>query len=252
MLLGAHEAEIRRYLVEHGYNSDIKFAYCRKGQQLKVMKICNLVATQTLPLLYLNDFFTNLQYPTLINTCRGEGEISKKLCPEPGYEAKKTCITAKISIGVLEMVVNIVMNIQPLFYFAEPTENLADVPDDQIVETIETSDGPVASTVEHVHEIAKDVSKSLSLSLPPSLPLSLLLFFSPSLTPMSLCLKINYSVHLSTSLFFLGVSLCSLPACRGFDSSRGRLTDPNSFTAQPQARVQDQAAPYWTIWPSGK
>ena len=41
---------------------------------------------------------------------------------------------------------------------AEPTENLADVPDDQIVETIETSDGPVASTVEHVHEIAKDVS----------------------------------------------------------------------------------------------
>ena len=43
VLLGAHEAEIRRYLVEHGSNSDIKFAYCRKGQQLKVMKICNLV-----------------------------------------------------------------------------------------------------------------------------------------------------------------------------------------------------------------
>ena len=40
---------------------------------------------------------------------------------------------------------------------AEPTDNLADVPEDQIVETIETSDGPVASTVEHVHEIAKDV-----------------------------------------------------------------------------------------------
>ena len=157
------------------------------------------------------------------------------------------------------MIINIIiiiLNMQPLFYIAEPTENLADVPDDQIVETIETSDGPVASTVEHVHEIAKDVSKSLSLSLSSSsslpLPLSLLLFFSPSLTPMSLCLKINYSVHLSTSLFFLGVSLCSLPACRGFDSSRGRLTDPNSFTAQPQARVQDQAAPYWTVWPSGK
>ena len=40
----------------------------------------------------------------------------------------------------------------------EPTENLADVPEDQVVETIETSDGPVASTVDHVHEIAKDVS----------------------------------------------------------------------------------------------
>ena len=38
---------------------------------------------------------------------------------------------------------------------------MADVPDDQIVETIETSDGPVASTVEHVHEIAKDVSMFL-------------------------------------------------------------------------------------------
>ena len=55
----------------------------------------------------------------------------------------------------LEMVV---ITIAISFYIAEPTENLADVPDDQIVETIETSDGPVASTVEHVHEIAKDVS----------------------------------------------------------------------------------------------
>ena len=143
---------------------------------------------------------------------------------------------------------------QPLFYIAEPTENLADVPDDQIVETIETTDGPVASTVKHVHEIAncKDVNKSLSLSPPPPPPLSLLPFFSPSLTPISLYLKINYSVLLSTSLFFLGVSLCSLPACRGFDSSRGRLADPHSFTAQPQARVQDQAAPHWTVWPSGE
>ena len=43
----------------------------------------------------------------------------------------------------------------------EPVENLADVPEDQIVETIETSDGPVASTVEYVHEIAKDVSHIL-------------------------------------------------------------------------------------------
>ena len=30
VLLGAHEAELRRYLVEHGSNSDIKFAYCKK------------------------------------------------------------------------------------------------------------------------------------------------------------------------------------------------------------------------------
>ena len=45
------------------------------------------------------------------------------------------------------------------YCIAEPTENLADVPEDQIVETIETSDGPVASTVEHVHKIAKDVRR---------------------------------------------------------------------------------------------
>ena len=157
------------------------------------MKICNRVPRLSFSFILI--IFTNLQYPTLINTCRGEGEISKKLCPEPGYEAKKTCIvyvTAKISIGVLEMVVNIIMNMQPLFYFAEPTENLADVPDDQIVETIETSDGPVASTVEHVHEIAKDVSKSLSLSLSPS-PSP---YFSFSPPPSLPCLSISKQIIL--------------------------------------------------------
>ena len=60
-----------------------------------------------------------------------------------------------------------------LFHIAEPTENLADVPEDQIVETIETSDGPVASTVEHVHEIAKDVHKLALFSVCLRLSLSL-------------------------------------------------------------------------------
>ena len=60
-----------------------------------------------------------------------------------------------------------------LFHIAEPTENLADVPEDQIVETIETSDGPVASTVEHVHEIAKDVHKLALFSVYLCLSLSL-------------------------------------------------------------------------------
>ena len=74
------------------------------------------------------------------------------------------------------------------FYIAEPTENLADISDDQIVETIETSDGPVASTVEHVHEIAKDVSFSPP---PTSLSLTLSLFsFSLSLSPPSFSLSL--------------------------------------------------------------
>ena len=39
VLLGAHEAEIRRYLVEHGSNSEIKFAYCKKGQFTQVFSL---------------------------------------------------------------------------------------------------------------------------------------------------------------------------------------------------------------------
>ena len=37
VLLGAYEAEIRRYLVEHGSNSDIKFAYCKKGESCMIL-----------------------------------------------------------------------------------------------------------------------------------------------------------------------------------------------------------------------
>ena len=135
----------------------------------------------------------------------------------------------------LEMVVTAL-----LFHIAEPTENLADVPEDQIVETIETSDGPVASTVEHVHEIAKDVHKLalFSVCLRLSLSLSHLL--------------INYLVpYYSLS----GISLCSLPLCGRFDPSRCRLTDPYSAIAQSQARVQDQTTQCsrtYTRRPNGK
>ena len=75
----------------------------------------------------------------------------------------KLCIPSMPSVQIRENTActRICVHTFSLTLAIEPVENLADVPKDQIVETIETSDGPVASTVEYVHEIAKDVSYSL-------------------------------------------------------------------------------------------